>query len=292
MASDPGLALKAVFETANWYSELSVILVVFGVFIEFLALLVWAKEMSRSEKIVMVLATFVVAAGCGGEWLFGGRAMSAARQLTDIADNKAAKANREAGELGVDVTNLKAFVDRQKNEVRASLATLQSTEAALDTAIKAANERLASRDLSGDRLNAFVSSLSKFSGTTIDIWVSGTGDMLESTNLARLIANALLQARWRPSITVGSSAISPGTTVGMNRLLTNGAPSTELQTKASALRNALELAQLKPYPKVDPNIAGLQGDTWVVVARVGGPSAQVSDPSPLILVVGPKPEFW
>ena len=61
----------------------------------------------------MAFATLIICVGCGGEWLFGGRATSAARQLQDIAQTDVANANDranqaalEAAKAGVAVTTL------------------------------------------------------------------------------------------------------------------------------------------------------------------------------------------
>ena len=89
-------ALKASFDAANSYSETSVVAVIIGVVIEFLALFIFSKEMPLPEKVVMAFATFVIAVGCGGEWLFGGRATSDARQLQNIAEMSTAEAQKDA----------------------------------------------------------------------------------------------------------------------------------------------------------------------------------------------------
>ena|ERR1700730_5400714 len=70
-------SLRAAFDTASRYSEWSIIAVTTGVFIEFLALFIFSKEMPPLEKGVMIFATFLIVAGCGGEFIFGSRASDA-----------------------------------------------------------------------------------------------------------------------------------------------------------------------------------------------------------------------
>jgi hypothetical protein len=81
-------SLRAAFDTASRYSEWATIAVTIGVFIEFLALFIFGKEMPSLEKKVMIFATLLIVAGCGGEFIFGSRA----------SDLQIAALNKEASE--------------------------------------------------------------------------------------------------------------------------------------------------------------------------------------------------
>jgi hypothetical protein len=82
------LALKNVFVTANSNAEWSILVVVIGLIIEFAVLLVFSKEMSHTEKWLLVIANIFVAGGVGGEYIFGGRASDAATQLQQASDSQ------------------------------------------------------------------------------------------------------------------------------------------------------------------------------------------------------------
>jgi hypothetical protein len=67
-------ALREAFETANSYAEWATLAVVIGLIIEFAVLLIFAKEISRAEKWLLIFANILVAGGVGDEYIFGGRA--------------------------------------------------------------------------------------------------------------------------------------------------------------------------------------------------------------------------
>jgi hypothetical protein len=66
------VALKHAFATANSNAGWSTLVVVIGLIVEFAVLLIFAKEISRTEKWLLVLANIFVAGGVGGEYIFGG----------------------------------------------------------------------------------------------------------------------------------------------------------------------------------------------------------------------------
>jgi len=131
--------------------------------IELLALLIWGKEMSRSEKIVLALGSVLVVVGVGGEWVFGGRAATAATALQQASDERIAALDRDqerdhriaaqsaayAARLGVSVKSLQTFVTNQEARNNAAMVELQSRTADLkkarDEALTAANS--SNRDL-------------------------------------------------------------------------------------------------------------------------------------------------
>lgn len=195
--------------------------------------------------------------------------------------NDAAKATNAAARLGVSLDTLNKFVQDRQTQSAQDVASLKASETALDTAIKQANERLAPRDLLGNKLNSFVSLLSRFEGSTIDIWVLSSGDLQESANLGRILFNAFLEAGWNPSLEAGINGVAPGTSVATRKRLDGGETPAELQEKASALLKSLADAELTPYPDIVRNVGDPSGFLIPIRERAG-------DPSPLILIIGPK----
>jgi hypothetical protein len=103
-------ALKSAFETANTYAGWGTIAVIVGVSIEFAALFIFSKEMPPLEKAVMVFATFVIAAGCGGEWWYGKAAASDAAQIQTAENTATATAQAAANAAQLADDKLKSLV--------------------------------------------------------------------------------------------------------------------------------------------------------------------------------------
>jgi hypothetical protein len=128
--------LKSAFSDASGWSEWCTIAVTAGVFVEFLALFVFSKEMPKSEKIVMGIATLIIVVGCGGEYVFGDRASIAAAQLQDasdqqlaalglaakVADGKIADAQRDAATANERTKSLEVEAGRLRLELQAAQA--------------------------------------------------------------------------------------------------------------------------------------------------------------------------
>ena len=87
---------RAAFDTASGYAEWATIIVALGVFIELMALFVFSQEMPPLEKAVMIFATLLIVAGCGGEYMFGSRANDAAAQLQQASDRQIARLKSDA----------------------------------------------------------------------------------------------------------------------------------------------------------------------------------------------------
>jgi hypothetical protein len=95
--SDSVATLKASLESATSEAGWATLVVTAGVVIEFVALFAFSKEMPPVEKRVLAFATFLIAAGCGAEYWYGGAAATAAEGLQQVAQTEAAHANKEAG---------------------------------------------------------------------------------------------------------------------------------------------------------------------------------------------------
>jgi hypothetical protein len=133
-------ALKTAFDAATSRNEWATALVVAGLIVEFLALLFFSKEMPRKEKVALVVGSIMVAVGVGGEYVFGGRAVSAAKALQQASDERiaelkgaqeadhkiAAQAARSAALLGVSVGNLQGFVSKREREIAATFAQFKT----------------------------------------------------------------------------------------------------------------------------------------------------------------------
>ena len=83
-------SLAAAFDAASRYAEWSTIAVTIGVFIELAALFIFSKAMPSTEKQVLIFATFLIVVGCGGEYVFGGRAARAESRLREYSDRQLA----------------------------------------------------------------------------------------------------------------------------------------------------------------------------------------------------------
>jgi hypothetical protein len=109
-------SLRATFEAASEYSEYCTIAVTIGVFIEFVALFVFSKEMPRSEKLVMAGATALIVLGCGGEYVFGSRAGIAAAQLQQASDEKISGLTKETMRLSSVAESARAAIAKSEAE--------------------------------------------------------------------------------------------------------------------------------------------------------------------------------
>jgi hypothetical protein len=145
-------AFKATFDAASKYSEWSTIAVTIGVFIEFVALFIFSKDMPPAEKRVMVFATMLIVAGCGGEYMFGGRASDAVAQMQAIeqsdiatAQQKASEATAEAAKLGVTVDNLTQIAEQKAAQANIAIAALSDAAAKASAKADVVDKRTAPR---------------------------------------------------------------------------------------------------------------------------------------------------
>jgi len=83
-------SIKTALDAASSWNEWATGAVTLGVAVELLALLVWGKEMPRSEKIALAFGSVLVVIGVGGEWVFGGRTAAAATALQQASDERIA----------------------------------------------------------------------------------------------------------------------------------------------------------------------------------------------------------
>ncbi|HEY3638447.1 MAG TPA: hypothetical protein VGK90_09885 [Rhizomicrobium sp.] len=163
-------ALRAAYFSAISWNDWATGAVTAGVVIELLALLMFGKEMPRNEKIALLIGSILVVVGVGGEWIFGGRASTAAAQLQQASDEKiayaqasAANAELHAADLGITLNGLEKNVrsrtkaindeltDLKAAEVRAKTALakiepLDAKESALSNAMRADEGRLSSQE--------------------------------------------------------------------------------------------------------------------------------------------------
>jgi hypothetical protein len=188
-------AFKLAFKTAMDHSEWSTIVVTIGVFVEFIALFVFSKDMPPTEKKVMVIATALIVGGCGGEYIYGSRATDAAVQLQDASDAKA----KAADEL--IATAQKAAATAEADAARANERAL-SLEAQTATAQRDAEQArleqkrievaVAWRSLLPDLQTKLATRLAALSGGTIEI--SWPGYDNEALALATQFVSTFQQA--------------------------------------------------------------------------------------------------
>jgi hypothetical protein len=144
-------ALSALIDTWGTVEDISTGVVLVGVVGEFVAELTKCIKNRRWKHRIAAWSTLAVIVGIAGELASQHRLSDFNVQIQALIEQETANANQEAGRLGVNVTDLKAFVDRQTSEAAASLAALQATQAAFNNAIKTANKRLV-RAISGQRI--------------------------------------------------------------------------------------------------------------------------------------------
>lgn len=114
MEGSPVAVLKKAFEVANSRAELATLAVVIGLIVEFAVLLIFAKEISRTEKWLLIFANILVAGGVGGEYVFGSRATIAAVQLQQISDEKVAALTTATAQLQKDNLSLQVELEKLK----------------------------------------------------------------------------------------------------------------------------------------------------------------------------------
>lgn len=200
----PDLAsLRSAFEAASSYSEYCTIAVTFGVFIEFVALFVFSKEMPKSEKIVMAFATAVIVLGCGGEFIFGSRASDAAAQLQQASDRQIAGLTKETVRLTGEVATARAAVaGAQAETAKTNEAVAKANERAAILEKRAASESLraaeimkatAWRALMPEQIEKLSRSISAHSGKLNIAWVANDA---ESLALAIQFSNIFAGSKW------------------------------------------------------------------------------------------------
>jgi hypothetical protein len=120
------------FDAASRYSEWSTIAVTVGVSIEFVALFIFSRDMPSKEKAVMIFATLLIVAGCGGEFIFGSRANDAAVQLQQASDEQIAGLKTETVRLSTAADQARAEI--AESNARAKEAEKRANEAELELA--------------------------------------------------------------------------------------------------------------------------------------------------------------
>jgi hypothetical protein len=92
---DAADALRAALSTDNEWIKWSTLAVFVGVIVELADLLLFNKEMTKLQRRILFIATFLIAAGCGGEWYFEDQAAQAEGQLQRLSDEKVAALTRD-----------------------------------------------------------------------------------------------------------------------------------------------------------------------------------------------------
>lgn len=202
-------ALRETFTSANSAAEWATLAVVIGLIVEFAVLLVFAKEISRTEKWLLVFANILVAGGVGGEYVFGGRATNAAVQLQQVSDEKVAGLTKDTARLSSEAATARASIAAAN--VQAAEASRKAAEAEL-----ALEKVIALRRLSPDQQAAVIAALSKVPNIRFDMAVV-PGDPEALFLLMRLSA-ILEESSWQwiefnhptgPIMTVGGLRDKP-----------------------------------------------------------------------------------
>ncbi|MHB0991994.1 MAG: hypothetical protein ACYC0M_12050 [Burkholderiales bacterium] len=228
---------------ANSYNDWSTAVVVIGLVVEFFALLFFSKDMSKAEKTLLVIGSILVAVGVGGEYIFSGRATSAAIALQQASDQKIAGLQRDqeedhkiatqaaayAARLGVTVKTLPDFVKQKEGEFNAQFGKLKAFtidehkqtaalnaeldrdkgdfEKARTDSINAANIAIQAtmpRGLTSEQQSAFVETMKPFAGLTVNLWTLFSSTP-DAAPLANLLGSLLRNADWHVGVANGLS---------------------------------------------------------------------------------------
>lgn len=216
-------SLKSAFDTATSYGEWSTGVVVVGLIIEFVALLFFGKEMSKWEKMLLVVGSVVVVIGVGGEYTFSGRAATAAKglqraseeRMADLASQQAhdhkiaAKAAADAASLGVSVSGLHNFVTTQEAQNKAVIDALTRKTADLN---KVRADALAAAEKSQNDLIALNDALARQKALTSKI--EAATEKLEQRHVSEAQKRQLrdLLAKW--AVVPGAGEFSGKTPLG------------------------------------------------------------------------------
>jgi len=147
------VVLRETFRSANSYAEWATLAVVVGLIIEFGVLLIFAKEISRTEKWLLIFANILVAGGVGGEYVFGGRASTAAIQLQQASDEKIAAFSNDAAEAKRDAANaIERAATLEKDAAIARASVADATARAAEASRKAAEAELALQKIKSPRM--------------------------------------------------------------------------------------------------------------------------------------------
>jgi hypothetical protein len=102
--------LKSVFAANSNLSEWATIAVFIGLLGDILVIFVFSKDKPRSETWLAFIFALIIAVGVYGEYAFGSKAASAARELQNISDQKVAESNQKASEADGRAKALEAQV--------------------------------------------------------------------------------------------------------------------------------------------------------------------------------------
>lgn len=106
--------LKALAAHNQLLADWSTRVVLLGLLAEIGVTFAYTKEKSRSEIILGVLATMVIALGVYGEVRFGSRAAQEAATLQSISDEKVAELNLKAAQLTADNLDLQEVLEPRR----------------------------------------------------------------------------------------------------------------------------------------------------------------------------------
>ncbi|KGW92067.1 hypothetical protein [Burkholderia pseudomallei] len=314
-------SLKAAFSAASSYSEWATLIVVGGVVVEFIALLLFSKEMNKWERVLLFIGNVLVVGGVGGEYIFSARATAAATKLQQISDERIAELGREqaadhkvateaakyAASLGVSVKGLRNFVADQETRNNNVVAELKRNTTGLQ---KARDEALAAAEVTKKDLADMTHLLSEERDvrqkmlavitprdlTPVEqeimirklavfsparVDIITFGDTKEIADFGGKLANTLNLAGWRPKLWSAFSGASYGV-VGIPIFIRKGAP-TEADNAASALVHAL----------TDDNVsaqkfAPFEGEN-LPIGGVNGPPWDSRDVADIRIYIGSKP---
>jgi len=194
-------ATRAAFDVSNALAGWATIIVALGVFIEFIVLFIFAKEMDRREKVAVAFATALIVIGVIGEWWFGGQAAMASEALQRDAATKAANAIRDAAQASERAGKFEAAAAAAGNAAamaQKDAAGANERAANLEREAAAANERAAEimkatawRQFSQRQKEQLILAFSQHTGKVVIAWIANDAESFALATQFQAILDAL-----------------------------------------------------------------------------------------------------
>jgi hypothetical protein len=121
-------SLQAAFTLYNSRAGIAIFVVGAGIIGEVAVLLMFSQEMTRKEKIALLITNVVILVGCGGEWWYGRQAAAVAGELQIKASVKIATLGRETAALRKSA----AVFNKEAADARLIASNVQLTLAELE----------------------------------------------------------------------------------------------------------------------------------------------------------------
>lgn len=225
-------ALKAVLSNSHDWTGYATLAILAGIILELAVLLIFAHEISLYEKIALVIANILIAAGLYVEYVYGGRGAEATAKLQRISEEKVAQLGKETAEANA-----------RTKEAELALAKFR-----------------APRRLNSEQQALFVAKLKRFSGTEYDLAAKDD----EPLDLALDIERALKAAGWNVRSWTDGGIVTelPGRSYLVGTVVLSGVDVQIRDPNLSPARDALvDVLKLSGFEGVRGSIANVPPGT-------------------------------